>query len=149
MTSEEARLAETNACIVDRLEQGLAETKHCRTEQQRQQYHIGLGFAAPARDSGMIARIGRRLKMHCGARKKGAGEERGRPYAFEKAIDCRERFDSVIVLQAKSLQPGDTVLSHGDTCSPISPAANHNIDSGGGHRQPARVPKGSRTQITP
>ena len=36
------REAETNAKIVMLMKAGLAETKHCRNEQQRQEFHIGL-----------------------------------------------------------------------------------------------------------
>ena len=52
---------ETNAKIVDLMEQGLAETKHCRNEQQRVEYHVGLGYVMPPRltegdNSGWIRR---------------------------------------------------------------------------------------------
>ena len=50
------------------LYQGLVQTKGCHTEQQRQEHGIGCAFIAPARDSGMIRRIGERLKLHWGAR---------------------------------------------------------------------------------
>ena len=41
--------AETEAFICDRLEQGFAETKHCRTEGQRQEHGIGLALVAALR----------------------------------------------------------------------------------------------------
>jgi len=37
----------------------------------------------------MIARIGKRLGVHWGTRSKRAGEEKGRPFAFDQAIDRR------------------------------------------------------------
>ena len=86
--------------------QGFAETKHCRTEQQRQEHGVGLAFVACARDSGMIARIGRRLKLHWGTRSKKPGEEKGRPFAFDQAIDRRAKFNADVELQSKPLEPG-------------------------------------------
>ena len=108
------RQAETEHCIVDLMEQGFNETKHCRTEAQRQQFHIGMGYIAPLRDSKMIARIGERFNLHWGTRSKRAGEEKGRPYAFDQAIDRREVFNQDVKLQDKPLKPGDQVLAHGD-----------------------------------
>ena len=96
--------------------QGFTETKHCRTEQQRQEHGIGLALVACARDSGMIARIGRRLKLHWGTRSKKPGEEKGRPFAFDQAIDRRAKFNADVALQSTPLKPGDAVLSHGDLC---------------------------------
>mmetsp|Transcript_9605 Transcript_9605/g.24630 ORF Transcript_9605/g.24630 Transcript_9605/m.24630 type:complete len:195 (+) Transcript_9605:179-763(+) len=100
----------------DSLRQGLAQTKGCRTEQQRQEHGIGCAFVAPARDSGMIRRIGERLGLHWGTRSKRPGEEKGRPYALDQAIDRRAEFNAQAALQEQELQPGDKVLSHGDPC---------------------------------
>ena len=47
--SKAQRDAETEREICNLLEAGLAETKHCRTEQQRIEYHIGLGYVMPPR----------------------------------------------------------------------------------------------------
>lgn len=113
---ERERKAETEAYICDLLEQGFAVTKHCDTEQQRVEHHIGMGFCAPARDSGMIGRIGMRLGLHWGTRKKRAGEEKGRPFAFDQAIDRRAPFNAAAKLRAEPLKAGETVLSHGDLC---------------------------------
>ena len=55
MTKEEKRRAETEAEICDLLEAGFSETKHCRTEQQRQEHGTGVALVSPARDSSMIA----------------------------------------------------------------------------------------------
>ena len=44
------REAETNAKIVMLMKAGLAETKHCRNEQQRQDFHIGLSYVMPPRE---------------------------------------------------------------------------------------------------
>lgn len=125
MTPSEVRAAEDEKTICDLLEAGFAETQHCRTEQQRVEHHIGLAFVAPVRDSGMIARIGTRLGVHWGTRKKLPGQEKGRPLAFDQAIDRRAVFNAAVKLQRPSgpwrwrrqpLQPGDSVLSHGDAC---------------------------------
>ena len=54
--------AETNAKIVDLLKHALDETKNCRNEQQRVEFHISLACVMPARETqgtnnGWIARI--------------------------------------------------------------------------------------------
>ena len=54
--------AETNAKIVDLLKHALDETKNCRNEQQRVEFHIALACVMPARETqgtnnGWIARI--------------------------------------------------------------------------------------------
>ena len=41
------READTNAKIVMLMKAALAETKHCRNEQQRQEFHIGLRYVMP------------------------------------------------------------------------------------------------------
>ena len=41
------READTNAKIVMLMKTALAETKHCRNEQQRQEFHIGLSYVMP------------------------------------------------------------------------------------------------------
>ena len=114
--SEADKVAETEHEICNLLEQGFAETKHCRNEQQRQEYGIGLAFCAPPRDSSMIARIATRLGVHWGTRSKKDGQEKGRPFAFDAAIDRRAKFRADVALQSVELKPGDTVLSHGDLC---------------------------------
>jgi hypothetical protein len=43
--------AETNAKIVDLLKHALDETKNCRNEQQRVEFHIALACAMPARET--------------------------------------------------------------------------------------------------
>ena len=102
--SAAADKAETDAAIVDNLEAGFAETKHCRNEQQRQEHGIGLALVAPERGSRMIARIGKRLGIHWGTR------------SFDQAIDRRAKFKADVELQKVQLKPGDLVLSHGATC---------------------------------
>ena len=108
---ERERRAQADEAIADLMEKGLAETKHCRTEQQRQEHGIGLAFIAPARDSGLIRLIGERLHVHWGTRKKREGEERGRPFAFDQAIDRRAEFNKEVALQDVPLQPLDKVQS--------------------------------------
>jgi hypothetical protein len=44
------READTNAKIVMLMKAALAETKHCRNEQQRQEFHIGLSYVMPPRE---------------------------------------------------------------------------------------------------
>ena len=112
------RDAETNAKIADLLEAGLAETKHCRTEQQRIEYHIGLGYVMPPRvaegnSSGWIRRICERLGIQRGKR---SAKRDARPYASDQAVDQRAQFNKDVALQKKPLQEGDKVLSHGDSC---------------------------------
>ena len=56
------READTNAKIVMLMKAALAETKHCRNEQQRQEFHIGLSYVMPPREGersskGWIRRI--------------------------------------------------------------------------------------------
>jgi len=93
--SKAQREAETNAKIVDLLEQGLAETKHCRSEQQRQEFHIGLGYVMPPRLAhGWYARICARLKVQRGKRSEARG---ARPYAADQAVDRRAQFDKDVV----------------------------------------------------
>jgi hypothetical protein len=67
------REVETNAKIVMLMKAGLSETKHCRTEQQRQEFHIGLSYVMPPRDEarskdGMIRRICEQLDVRRGKR---------------------------------------------------------------------------------
>ena len=73
------REVETNAKIVMLMKAGLAETKHCRTEQQRQEFHIGLAYGMPPREgerSGCPE--GRTVHRDAGSRYKAAGEEGSR-----------------------------------------------------------------------
>ena len=44
------RETDTNAKIVMLMKAALAETKHCRNEQQRQEFHIGLSYVMPPRE---------------------------------------------------------------------------------------------------
>ena len=70
------REAETNAKIVMLMKAGLAETKHCRNEQQRQEFHIGLSYVMPPREgerssTGWIRRICEQLDVQRGNRMDG------------------------------------------------------------------------------
>jgi hypothetical protein len=49
--SRKQKEAETNAKIVDLFKDALDEIKHCRTEQQRVEFHIALTCVMPSRDS--------------------------------------------------------------------------------------------------
>ena len=60
--SRKQKEAQTNAKIVDLLKHALDETKNCRNEQQRVEFHIALACVMPARETqgtnnGWIARI--------------------------------------------------------------------------------------------
>ena len=66
-----------------------AEVDNDVTEQQRVEHHILMGGVAPTRGSGLAQLIADRLGLHCGTRKKREGEEKGRPFAFDQAIDRR------------------------------------------------------------
>jgi len=79
--TQTTRDAETNAKIVDFLKDGLAETKHCKHEQQRIQYLIGLNYMMPARaewgdSNGWNKRICDRLEV---LRGKKTAKEGARP----------------------------------------------------------------------
>jgi len=50
------RETETNAKIVMLMKAGLAETKHCRNEQHRQEFHIGLSYVMPPREGSLSGR---------------------------------------------------------------------------------------------
>ena len=70
------REAEKNAKIVMLMKAGLAETKHCRNEQQRQEFHIGLSYVMPPREgerssTGWIRRICEQLDVQRGNRMDG------------------------------------------------------------------------------
>lgn len=114
--TEAEREVETDTMIVDLLEQGLAETKHCRNEMQRQQHGIGLALVSPPRDTGFVERIARRLKQHWGTRAKKAGETKGRGHPFDQSIDRRAAFNAAVdgPSPGPCLAPGDAVLSDGD-----------------------------------
>ncbi len=49
--SRKQKEAETNAKIVDLLKHALDETKNCRTEQQRVEFHIALACVMPPRET--------------------------------------------------------------------------------------------------
>ena len=79
--SRKQKEAETNAKIVDLLKHALDETKNCRTEQQRVEFHIALACVMPPRETqgtntGWIARICERLGLKRGKRSQKNG---GRP----------------------------------------------------------------------
>jgi hypothetical protein len=86
--SRKQKEAETNAKIVDLLKLALDETKNCRIEQQRVEFHIALACVMPARETqgtnnGCIARICERLGLKRGKRSQKNG---GRPYASDQAF---------------------------------------------------------------
>ena len=62
------READTNAKIVMLMKAGLDDTKHCRNDQQRQEFHIGLSYVMPPREGersskGWIRRICEQLDV--------------------------------------------------------------------------------------
>ena len=66
------------------LKAGFDETKYCRTEQQRQEFHIGLGYIMPPQEQersqlGWIRRICELLGLRRGKRPQKYG---ARPYAL-------------------------------------------------------------------
>ena len=104
------REVETNAKIVMLMKAGLAETKHCRTEQQRQEFHIGLAYVMPPRvwersQDGMIRRICEQLDVRRGKRLD------GRQVAADQAVNHRAEFETVLQLQKLPMKVGDIVLS--------------------------------------
>mmetsp|Transcript_47642 Transcript_47642/g.125862 ORF Transcript_47642/g.125862 Transcript_47642/m.125862 type:complete len:691 (-) Transcript_47642:17-2089(-) len=110
------RDAETEHAIVDLMEQGLAMHKPCSTEQQRVEYLTGLAYVAPARDSGWYTRIAKRLKVHWGTHKKADGETRGRPHAYDVAVDRRAEANKIHSKRDEPLREGEQVLSHCEPC---------------------------------
>ena len=103
------REVETNAKIVMLMKAGLAETKHCRTEQQRQEFHFGLSYVMPPREEarsqdGMIRRICEQLDVRRGKRSD------GRQFAADQAVNHRAQFETVLQLQKLPMQVGDIVL---------------------------------------
>ena len=70
MSKDEYEKAQVDAVIVDRFRDALAVSKDCATEEQRREYHIGIGHGVPTRGSGMLDKVARRLKVHPGTREK-------------------------------------------------------------------------------
>ena len=67
------REVETNSKTVMFMKAGLVETKHCRTEQQRQEFYIELTYVTPPREGersqdDMIRRICEQLDVRRGNR---------------------------------------------------------------------------------
>ena len=76
---------------------GLAETKHCRTEQQRQEFHIGLVYVMPPREGersqdGMIRRICEQLDVRRGKRVD------DRQFASDQDVNHRAQFETDLQL---------------------------------------------------
>jgi hypothetical protein len=109
------READTNAKIVMLMKAALAETKHCRNEQQRQEFHIGLSYVMPPREGersskGWIRRICEQFDVQRGNRMD------GRARACNQVVDHRAQFERAVELQNLPLKVGDWVLSHGNLC---------------------------------
>ena len=109
--SRKQKEAETNAKIVDLLKNALDETKNCRNEQQRVEFHIALACVMPPRETqgtntGWIARICERLGLKRGKRSQKNG---GRPYASDQAVDIRAQFNKDVELLQQPLKVGDRV----------------------------------------
>jgi hypothetical protein len=58
------RETETNAKIVMLMKAGLDETKHCRNDQQRQEFHIGLSYVMPPREGERSSKHRRLCSRH-------------------------------------------------------------------------------------
>ena len=104
--SRKQKEAQTNAKIVDLLKHALDETKNCRNEQQRVEFHIALACVMPARETqgtntGWIARICERLGLKRGKRSQKNG---GRPYASDQAVDIRAQFNKDVELLQQPLK---------------------------------------------
>jgi hypothetical protein len=80
---------ETNTKIVDLLKHALDETKNCRNEQQRVEFHIALVCVMPARET---------------------------PYVSDQSVDIRAQFNKDVELLQQPLKVADRVLSDGDLC---------------------------------
>ena len=108
--SRKQKEAETNAKIVDLLKHALDETKNCRTEQQRVEFHIALACVMPARETqgtnnGWITRICDRLALKRGKRSQKNG---GRPYVSDQAVDIRARFNKDVELLQQPLRDSES-----------------------------------------
>jgi hypothetical protein len=99
--SRKQKEAETNAKIVDLLKHALDETKNCRNEQQRVEFHIALACVMPERD-------------------KRSQKNGSRPYASDQAVDIRAQFNKDVELLQQSLKVGDRVSTsrHGGSRRP-------------------------------
>ncbi len=87
------READTNAKIVMLMKVALAETKHCRNEQQRQEFHVGLSYVMPPREGerssrGWIRRICEQLDVQRGKRMDGRAAARVRTGGATHWTDC-------------------------------------------------------------
>lgn len=118
LTKKEVEALKVDKFIVDTLCEALAQLKQCRSEEERVDYYIVLAAVAPRCESGrdragMIRAVCERLRVERGARYV-KGEKR--PYAFDKAITQREKFDDMAQLDGP-LKPGDQATSRGQPCS--------------------------------
>lgn len=89
------RETETAAYVGERVRDAIQVNKKCATEQQRQEYLIGLAHCAPPRlaaadQAGMLRRVSEFLGVARGKRSQKRG---GRPHAFDKMVDARALFD--------------------------------------------------------
>jgi hypothetical protein len=113
---EKARAAETDTYMVDRLVHTLAFYKHCRFEQARREYLIGLALVMPplaheGDQTGWMRRVCARLGVLRGLRSAAQGS---RPYASTIAQGLRAAFDALLKVQHLPLREGDTVQTrHG------------------------------------
>ena len=90
----------TNAFIVDRMASIMSELKHCRSEQQRQQYRMLWTAVVPPPGSSMEAQVARALRAK--------SARQGKP--FKDAIQKRAEIDQAIKNNHKRLQVGDDVM---------------------------------------
>lgn len=112
-----SRDVETALVIADNVRTALQVTKGCATEQQRQEYLIGLAYCAPPRcserdRSGMIRRVAEFLGVQRGKR---AAKRGGRPYAFDRAIRIRSKFDEAASKRFAPRLQGENQFSVGET----------------------------------
>lgn len=132
LSREEQEELKVDKYIVDRLVACMAQLKQCRSEAERQDYHVVLGAVAPTRESqgspqGMIRAVCARLRVSRGSRYiKSTGETR--PRAMEQAILRRAEWDEGVTMYAfRPFQVGDNVTSRGRPCVVLD--INHDADT--------------------
>jgi len=121
LSKEEVEQLKVDTYLIDRVVQALSQLKQCRTEAEREDYHIVLAALAPKREAersreGMLRAASQRLRVERGVRYFN-GEKR--PYAFDQAVARRAVFDEAVFKCSDALKPGDEGISHGQLCTVV------------------------------
>ena len=111
LSAERVKQAETDAKIVDRARDALAQLKLCGSAEQHTDYHVVLAALAPekatARDpTGWTRAVADRLGVNRTVR---VVRGESRLHAFAKAMLVREAFDEAVDMCKGPLKAGDAV----------------------------------------